>query len=117
MSEIDWSKAPHWADRVIEGGASNLLYWASDNTLQPVKGGSSFVTSTHIRNGLPVVERRPGLAPDVVNCRCVAAPTPLTIEQRIASLRALEKQVEETRAELTRDLETLGLTWVVRAKK
>lgn len=40
----------------------------------------------------------------------------LTIEQRIASLRELEKQVEETRAKLTRDLEALGLTWTVRGE-
>lgn len=127
MSEIDWSKAPEWADRVIEGGASNLMYWASDNTLQPVKGCASFVTDTHIRNGLPVVERRP--VPKTIDIRaafatakplvmlnhpCNAEPVPITIEQRIASLRALEKQVEETRAELTRDLEALGLTWMVR---
>lgn len=35
-----------------------------------------------------------------------------TIEQRIAELRAMEKQVAELRAKLTNDLHTMGITWL-----
>ena len=36
----------------------------------------------------------------------------MKIEERIAALRAMEKQIAEIRQELTKDLEDIGLTWL-----
>ena len=117
MDKIDWSKAPHWADRVVV--AAGELYWATFDKLQPVvPDGVKMTVSESVVRALSVVAHRPAhfptRPPETFMCRCVAAPVSRTIEQRIVSLRALEKRVEETRAELTRDLEALGLTWTVR---
>lgn len=112
MERIDWSKAPHWADRVVRSPRHRQLFWASEIERKSFKSGHQGVNNLHIRDNWEVVERRPD-APKY--CESVMRQMPgVTIEQRIASLRALEKQVEETRAELTRDLEALGLTWMVR---
>lgn len=117
MEQIDWSKAPHWADRVVLSPRYRHLFWADDNSRQYFVIGQRRQDNLHVRDNWEVVERRPAhftaRPPETFMCRCVAAPVSRTIEQRIASLRALEKQVEETRAELTRDLESLGLTWMV----
>ena len=112
MSEIDWSKAPHWADRVVKTGVSDLWYWANNQQREMVKNHKLlYADDTHIRDNWEVVARRPISNTVRVNARIAPVETWYPIEQRIASLRALEKQVEETRAELTRYLETLGLTW------
>ena len=111
MSEIDWSKAPHWADRVVKGPMTTFYYWANDEqrvVLDCKSDAPIQHNKVHIEINWEVVSRRPMI--DRQNS------TPRTIEQRIASLRALEKRVEETRAELTRDLEALGLTWTVRGE-
>lgn len=118
MSKIDWSKAPEWADRVVRSPRQRQLFWASEIERKSFKSGRQGVNNLHVRDNWEVVERRPAhfptWPPKTFMCRCAAAPVSRTIEQRIASLRALEKRVEETRAELTRDLEALGLTWMVR---
>lgn len=113
---IDWNKAPHWADRVVRLPGMRHLYWADDTQRQSVEHGRYRKDNDNVKARWEVVERRflddPHLPPKTFNCKCVVGYR--TIDQRIASLRALEKQVEETRAELTRDLEALGLTWMVR---
>ena len=38
--------------------------------------------------------------------------TPATIEQRIAELRSMERNMAEFRAKLTDDLHALGITWL-----
>ena len=101
MDKIDWSEAPEWADRVVRSPGSGRLYWANYTSRQMVFDDHTVTGNLHIIDNWEVVHRRPGAEP-------------ITIEQRIASLRALEKRVEETRAELTRDLEVLGLTRMVR---
>ena len=112
MSEIDWGKAPEWADRVVKPCMSTLLYWANNQQLEMVKNRKrSYADDTHIRYNWEVVERRPISNTVSVNVHIAPVKTWHPIEQRIASLRALEKQIEETRAELTRDLQALGLTF------
>ena len=113
MERIDWSKAPHWADRVVRSPRKRQLFWADDNQRNRFEDGYHGACNMHIRENWELVERRPEFAPKAFNPHHTHS-IPSTIEQRIASLHALEKQVEETRAELTRDLEALGLTWTVR---
>ena len=120
MGKIDWSKAPHWADRVVRSPRKLKMFWANDDERQTLDGSRYGVNTQHVRDNWEVVSRRPVFVPGkplvTFSWSCNAEPAPITIEQRIASLRALEKRIEETRAELTRDLESLGLTWMVRGE-
>jgi hypothetical protein len=113
MEQIDWSRAPDWADRVVKSPIRLKLFWANNNERRALDDSRFGVDGQHVRDNWEVVERRP--ITNIVRVDVNIKPTKTwhPIEQRIASLRALEKQVEETRAELTRDLEALGLTWMV----
>lgn len=116
MDKIDWSNAPYWADRVVRSPRKHQLFWANDTVRLSFESNLQGVNDLHVLNNWKVVERRAATAP-VQYCESVMRQMPgVTIEQRIASLRALEKRVEETRAELTRDLESLGLTWMVQGE-
>ena len=53
---------------------------------------------------------QPDQPPTIEAQPCVSA-TPATIEQRIAELRVMERNLAEFRAKLTDDLHALGLTW------
>ena len=74
MTEIDWSKAPEWADRVVRGGTPPSYWWANDYTLKPTDNSCpQFKTNTHINQRFQVVGHRPGTEttptaePDMVN--------------------------------------------------
>lgn len=114
---IDWNEAPHWADRVVKGPMTAFYCWANDEQRVVIDFESKYAiqdNQIHMLSSWEVVERRPISNTVRVNARIAPVETWYPIEQRLASLRALEKQVEETRAELTRDLEAFGLTWMVR---
>ena len=112
---IDWSAAPDWADRVVNGPVGGNMFFANDHTVKGVTSGNTFCTQKHIDADWEIVERRPITVenqPATTEQNPCESATTDTIEQRIAELQAMEKQVAEFRAKLTDDLHALGLTWL-----
>lgn len=88
MSEIDWSKAPEWADRVVRLGVGENLAWACDRKYKYLSGAGPFLFFDDPTDGFMlcqavVVEgrQRPspawsgeGLPPvgAAVDCKCTA---------------------------------------------
>ena len=75
MSEIDWSKAPEGADRVILGSMSSSKYWACDDRRQAIKSDYTYYDNIHLDEQWLVSEWRPspawsgeGLPPVGVKC-------------------------------------------------
>lgn len=62
MSQIDWSKAPEWADRVILGSMSNSEYWACDDRRQAIKSDYTYYDAIHLDEQWLVSEWRPSPA-------------------------------------------------------
>ena len=62
MSEINWGKAPAWADRVILGSMSSSKYWACDDRRQAIKSDYTYYDNIHLDEQWPVSEWRPSPA-------------------------------------------------------
>lgn len=52
MSEIDWSKAPEWAEYVVIGPLTGHQYWATDSRRESIDKGAQYIvggiTVSHI---------------------------------------------------------------------
>jgi len=60
-NEIDWNKAPGWADRVVVGQISKALYWASHDCRKSIRNDEIYHGSLHINEGRRVAEWRPAM--------------------------------------------------------
>jgi hypothetical protein len=72
MTDIDWSKAPEWADRLIRMSTTNRLAWACRNKYQYIDGAESFLffdapTDGFMLNQTVFVEGRPTTQPAAWN--------------------------------------------------
>jgi hypothetical protein len=72
MADIDWSKAPEWADRLIRMSTTNRLAWACRNKYQYIDGAESFLFSDAPTDGFMLnqtvfVEGRPTTQPAAWN--------------------------------------------------
>lgn len=56
---IDWSKAPEWADRVVEGPMGGNKYWANEYRRVSFDGEYNLKNALHIQNNWQVLEHRP----------------------------------------------------------
>lgn len=82
MENIDWDSAPAWAEYVVIGICSDLLYWANDCRRQSIGIGGSYDNNIHCFEKWPIHSKRPspawsgeGLPPVGVVCdKCYNSP-------------------------------------------
>lgn len=59
MNNIDWSKAPKWADRVVVGPLSGAEYWANGAQRMGLGRATIFRNNAHIDEHWTVLGQKP----------------------------------------------------------